>query len=450
MKRFLSLILSAALLTVSAGCAAPAKDFAVAKAVYPQLTNYKDQFDRVSKLEQSGMSTWEDLEQAYDELNEAMTANSEELQALRKDAAADVPSLTDFTARTVAELFANREENTVFSPANLYLALAMLSEATDGNTRDEVLSLMGSTDPRTAANALWKMIYSDGRGKTLAANSLWTGEVYPVKQALADTLAKHHYADSYTIPMGTPEGDKVMQTWINDHTGGLLQDAAEGVQTSPETVLTLISTLYFEQMWADKFEEHATAKDTFTKADGSEITTDFMHDGGSGAWYQGENYVMAGRSFQNSGGRMIFILPDEGVLPEELLTDADTLAEILTTPHDQYTRIEWSVPKFDVSSDLQLNDQLQALGIKQAFNPKAADFTPATDVEDVALSQVKHAARVTIDENGCTAAAFTVMMMNTMGLPPDAVLEMNLNRPFAFVILNDADIPLFIGTVYNP
>ena len=42
------------------------------------------------------------------------------------------------------------------------------------------------------------------------------------------------------------------------------------------------------------------------------------------------------------------------------------------------------------------------------------------------------------------------MMMNTMGLPPDAVLEMNLNRPFAFVILNDADIPLFIGTVYNP
>ena len=57
---------------------------------------------------------------------------------------------------------------------------------------------------------------------------------------------------------------------------GLLQEAAEGVQTSPETVLTLISTLYFEQMWSDKFEEHATAKDTFTKADGSEITTDFI------------------------------------------------------------------------------------------------------------------------------------------------------------------------------
>ena len=66
-------------------------------------------------------------------------------------------------------------------------------------------------------------------------------------------------------------------------------------------------------------------------------------------------------------------------------------------------------------------------------------------------SQVQHAARVKIDENGCTAAAFTVMMMNAMGaMPPDLVVEMNLNRPFAFVIFNDADLPLFIGTVYNP
>ena len=66
------------------------------------------------------------------------------------------------------------------------------------------------------------------------------------------------------------------------------------------------------------------------------------------------------------------------------------------------------------------------------------------------LSQVQHAARVTIDEYGCTAAAFTVMMMNGASMPPDSVLEMNLNRPFAFVIVSGEDVPLFIGTVYDP
>lgn len=451
MKRFLSLILSAALLTAAAGCTAPAKDYAVARAQYPTLTSYAEEYETVSKYEQSGTISWEDMEQAYDELNTAMTAYNEDLRALQAEAAADVPTLTPFTAKTTAALFAEREENTVYSPANLYLALAMLSEASAGDTRREVTDLMGTDDPRTAANALWKMIYNDGRGKTLAANSMWSGEIVPVKQSLADTLAQHYYADSFTVPMGTPEANEAMGSWINEHTGNLLQEAAESIETDPETILTLISTLYFEQMWANKFEEAFTAPDTFTCADGTEQEVDFMHAGGSGAWYQGENYVMAARSFQDDGGRMLFILPDEGVLPEALLTDEAVLTEILTAGHDQYSRIEWSVPKFDVSSDMELSEHLQALGIEKAFDGNVSDFTPTTEAVSAELSQVQHAARVTIDENGCTAAAFTVMMMNMSAmLPPDAVLEMNLNRPFAFAIVNNADIPLFIGTVYTP
>jgi serine protease inhibitor len=330
------------------------------------------------------------------------------------------------------------------------MALAMLAEATAGDTRREITDLMGSDDSRTAANALWKMIYNDGRGKTLAANSMWTGELIPVKQSLADSLAAHYYADSFTVPMGTEEADKAMQDWVNSHTGNLLEDAAEGIETDPATILTLISTLYFEQMWSSEFRPENTCADTFTKADGSEIETDFMHQGGSGAWYRGENYVMAGRSFQDNGGRMVFILPDAGVLPEQLLTDTETLAEILTAGHDQYGRVEWSVPKFDVSSDMELSNQLQALGIVKAFDANVSDFSPTTEEVSAELSLVQHAARVTIDENGCTAAAFTMMMVNAGAMLPDQSLEMNLNRPFAFVILNSADGPLFIGTVYTP
>lgn len=109
------------------------------------------------------------------------------------------------------------------------------------------------------------------------------------------------------------------------------------------------------------------------------------------------------------------------------------------------------MPKFDVSSDLELSEHLQALGIEKAFDADVSDYTPTTDATSVELSQVQHAARVTIDEYGCTAAAFTVMMMNAgAAMPPDEVLKMNLNRPFAFVIVSDTGLPLFIGTVYCP
>ncbi len=450
MKRLISLLLSLCLLLVMAGCH-KGDDYAVARAVYPKLTSYAEEFDTVSKYEQSGMISWDKMEKAYEDLHTAMAAYNDELQAMQREAADKLPDVMGFTAETTEVLFAERGENTVYSPVNLYLALAMLSEATAGETRSEVIDLMGTDDPRTAANALWKMIYSVGRGKTLAANSMWMGETWPVKQTLADTLAEHYYADTFTVPMGTKEADKAMQDWLNEHTGGLLEDAAGNIQSKPETILTLMSTLYFEHMWSNKFEEHFTSPDIFTQADGTELETDFMHAGGTGAWYQGENFVMAARSFQDNGGRMLFILPDEGVLPEQLLTDKETMGEILTAGLDNYSIIEWSVPKFDVESDMELTEQLKALGVEKAFDAHISDFTPITDEVDVELSQVQHAARVTIDENGCTAAAFTVMMMNaTSAMPPDLVLEMNLNRPFAFVIFNDADLPLFIGTVYTP
>lgn len=450
MKRVLTTLLAAVMLCSVTGCALPAKDYAVARAEYPVLTDYTKEYETVTKYEQSGMITMEQMDKAYNELYDAMSAYNAELQALHKEAADKSPDLTNFTAQTANTLFRSRAENTVYSPANLYLALAMLAEATDGDTRREVTALMGTEDPRIAANALWKLLYNDGRGKTLAANSMWAGEVYPVKQSLADTLATDYYADTFTVPMGTDEADRAMQDWLNDHTEKLLEDAADGIHSNPDTILSLMSTLYFEYMWTNKFHEASTAPDIFTKADGTELTTDFMHDAGSGAWYQGGNYVMASRSFQDNGGRMIFILPDEGILPEQLITDTDTLTEILTVGHDQYSRIEWSVPKFDVSSSLELSEHLQTLGIEKAFDPDRSDFTPTTEAVQVALSQVQHAGRVTIDENGCTAAAFTVMMMNGTGTPPNEVLEMNLNRPFAFVIVNDCDLPLFIGTVYEP
>ena len=451
MKRTISLLLALSLLLAIAGCGTGGEDYAVARAAYPKLTSYAEEFDTAAKYEQSGMISWEKLEKAYDELHTAMSAYNDELRAMRAEAADKVPDVTDFTAETVAQLFDERGENTVYSPVNLYLALAMLSEATAGDTRQEVLALMGIDDPRTAANALWKMIYSDGRGKTLAANSVWMGETFPVKQELADTLAEQYYADTFTVPMGTGEADEAMQSWLNEHTGGLLEEAAGGIQSNPYTILALMSTLYFEHTWSNKFEESFTSPDIFTQADGTEVETDFMHAGGTGAWYQGENFIMAARSFQDDGGRMLFILPDEGVLPEELLTDEDTVAEILTAGLDNYSQIEWSVPKFDVESDLELTDQLKALGVEKAFDANVSDYSPITDEVDVELSQVQHAARVTIDENGCTAAAFTVMMMNAgAAMPPDLVVEMNLNRPFAFVIFSDTDLPLFIGTVYNP
>jgi len=71
------------------------------------------------------------------------------------------------------------------------------------------------------------------------------------------------------------------------------------------------------------------------------------------------------------------------------------------------------------------------------------------DTDEIFLSQAKHAARVSIDEEGCTAAAFTVMEASGSGMPEDEV-DFVIDRPFLFAITNDAGFPLFIGIVNQP
>ena len=105
------------------------------------------------------------------------------------------------------------------------------------------------------------------------------------------------------------------------------------------------------------------------------------------------------------------------------------------------------MPKFDVKSSTELNEVLQALGVTEAFDMTKADFTPLT-ANGAFLSSSMQAARVKIDEEGVEAAAYTELVCADsamMEVPP--TVEMDLDRPFLFVIFDYNDIPLFVGTV---
>ena len=110
--------------------------------------------------------------------------------------------------------------------------------------------------------------------------------------------------------------------------------------------------------------------------------------------------------------------------------------------------VVWSVPRFDVKTSVDLKDILKALGVTDAFDGNMADFTPLTD-NGAMVNSVMQAARVKIDEEGVEAAAYTeiVAKESSAMIEPPPVVEMNLNRPFLFVIFDGNDVPLFVGTV---
>ena len=440
-------------------------------AVLPELPQEPDEsalWEELGKLDYDklGAEAYNAAYQAlWEEYSSQQTAYYDALRALRgegMDEALTLP-LTKYTLRTARQLFSDAtEENVVYSPANLYLALCMLAETTNGDSRAQILELLGLDSveqARSAANLLWRNLYRDGaNGKTLLANSIWLNEQFDYHEDTVDTLANDYYASTFRAPMGDKATDAAIAEWINANTNGLLKDAAASLETKPETLMMLISTLYFKGTWSDQFAEYNTSEDVFTNANGTEQHVDFMHKTDERREYYRRvapdyGFTVASLPFRD-GMSMWFLLPDEGTtltdtIFAELPRFVDTGGLESPDPGLEYgtADIHWSVPKFDVDSDLDLIPALQALGVTDVFGDRA-DFSPLTDL-DALVSAVKHAARVKVDEEGCEAAAFTAIMAEATAMMPEnlPVVEMNLNRPFGFLITGADGLPLFTGIV---
>ena len=150
---------------------------------------------------------------------------------------------------------------------------------------------------------------------------------------------------------------------------------------------------------------------------------------------------------------MWLIRPNEGVTTDALLGDAELTQFLLANgawEGADYAQINLSLPKFDVTGEADLRGGLQQLGVTDVFAPGAADFSPLCGAasDGLYVSKLQHDARVLIDEEGCTAAAFTIASVEATCAEEDLEeIDFTLDRPFLFAITNADGLPLFTGIV---
>lgn len=363
-------------------------------------------------------------------------------------------SLTDFFLRSNRE-FLSGEENQAFSPVNVYLAMAMLAETTDGNSRQQILDLFGADSIeslRTQADHMWNAHYNnDGQTTLQLANSLWLDDAYTFQPNTVDRLASVYYASVFSDDLGTEASNRQLQAWLNEKTGGLLQEQAETIKFPTMTCFALASTIYFKAGWETEFVEELTADGTFHSPNG-DTTVTFMQNAVEGCVYYGSNFCAVRLELTGNNGMWI-ILPNDGITVAEVLAGDEYLQMTLdpsSWDNSSYATIHIQLPKFDITDNNNLIKGMKNLGLSDIFDPNLSDFTPMTlDSDRLFVSQINHAARVTIDEKGVEAAAFTVIMVEDEAFPSDQI-EFVVDRPFLFVISGQDHLPLFSGVVTNP
>ena len=370
----------------------------------------------------------------------------------------DPAAMTHWFTTSIPALMQNAgNENRVCSPLNIYMALSMLAAVTDGETRQQILDALGaeSLDALQKQTAqLWtENSWDDGVVTSVLANSIWLRDGYAYNEETLKKLGEDFYASAFSGEMGSAAYDNKLRDWINEHTGNLLTEQASGLKLDPATVLALVSTIYYRASWSDKFSSTATTQDVFHAPNG-DVTADFLHSSDSNTVYYGDGFSAIGLSLENSG-QMWLLKPDDGVDAAELLQNEDALGFLLANggwSQTQRATVNLSLPKFDISSDLDILDTLAQLGMTDVMDDEKSDFTPLTTADSaLELTQAKHAARVKIDEDGCEAAAYTILGVEaTAMMGPEDEIDFTLDKPFVFAITGIDGLPLFVGLVNQP
>ncbi len=355
-----------------------------------------------------------------------------------------------------AVLLPDDGKNHVVSPVNISMALSLLAETTAGETQKQILDVLGVSSPEELRGAASAVLANAGEeselGTELIGNSLWLrddGTSYSPQ--VQELLEKIYGAQTFTGKMGSAEYNDRLHKWLDENTRGLLKNEANAVDFPQETMLALASTLYYKANWVDPFNVNATQDRTFHAPSGDREVP-FLSTSDLGTYYRGKHFGAVNLPLTD-GKYFWLILPDEGCSISDVTADRAWL-EIMSDPYGAegtYAVIHLKFPKFDASSSADLSETLQAMGINDVFDAAKADFTPLLGSEgEACVSKITHAARATVDENGVTAAAFTVVMAEGAALPPDEEIEFVCDRPFLFAVADREGLVYFEGAVAEP
>jgi len=337
------------------------------------------------------------------------------------------------------------EKNQVVSPLSLAYALAMAAQGAEGETRQEILDLLG-VEYLSELAALRDTLAEAGLKQ---ANAAFLGNgMQPKEQYVSDLQ------DMFGAEWFESDGDIVekINAWVSEHTDGMIEKMLE---TLPEeTMLTLVNAIAMDAKWMAEFDPASTSDDTFYAPVG-EVTVPFMHKTFLADYGERENVQLLRLQYRNdeyepSGLTMLIALPEVGGVDDVLdALSAEGLDYFRF--NEEQSRIELSMPKVDIAAENGLNDALKALGVEKAFTEEA-DFSGITGEMELRIGSVLQKARLIMDEEGTKAAAATAVMLEAMAMrPPEEIVEFNMNRPFVLAVAHEeSGTVCFAGVVANP
>ncbi|EAR87685.1 proteinase inhibitor I4 serpin (macronuclear) [Tetrahymena thermophila SB210] len=361
--------------------------------------------------------------------------------------------ISAFGLRLFKELPTN--SNLIFSPASIYLALAMAGLGSNSQTLQEFKDVLGFENPQQFAkevsNATQLLLTKSEGIQTRIANKIYSG--LPNLKAEYQTMMKESFNSPVEQVNFKTEYEQVRLTinkWVEEVTNDKIKDLLQSGTLTPSTVMVLVNAIYFKGNWDEQFPKHNTYKSEFNVSANSTVQVDYMSIEKKYPYFENDSCQYVQIPYKGKEYMMEVILPKESVALSQVEGDfsQQVLHDLRQNAHE--TKINLGLPKFKIEdpSANSLKFILSKLGLKKCFQGDA-DFSGMDESKEIFIDDVVHKAMIEVNEEGAEAAAATAILMRCLMMEFNP--EVRCTRPFLYTISHKpTGSILFMGRVNNP
>ncbi|MGM8365731.1 serpin family protein [Virgibacillus sp. W0181] len=353
---------------------------------------------------------------------------------------------------------ADEHLNIFISPTSLLMALGMVYNGADGETKAEIsnaLQVEGITvDELNKANAslLGALNKDTDEIKTSVANSIWLNKRFHFQDAFRQNNEAFFQAKIETIDVMDNESAESINEWVKNATNKKITDIIQA-PLNPDLVAILINAIYFKGDWKYEFAKELTEEKNFYLDDGTSEPVPFMIMNDKKLRYMenGQFQTVALPYGENEDMSMHIFLPKEAISMDEFRQTLTT--ENWKSWNDELRQKKGTLmlPKFQLEYEVLLNDALKSLAMNAAFGREADLSKMIEEDEKIWIDTVKQKTFIEVDEEGTEAAAVTSAEVVMESITNDEPFHMDVNRPFFIAIQdNKTDAILFMGEIAYP
>jgi serpin B len=354
-----------------------------------------------------------------------------------------------------------REGNLFFSPYSISTALAMTYAGARGSTAGQMAKVLHfALDPNglhaafSSLSGILKAVQKKRTVRLETANGLWPQRGHPFLKAYLD-LVKRHYGvsiDPVDFQKDAEGARRKINGWVADRTSGKIKDLIPEGVLDQLTRMALVNAIYFKGDWKDPFREDLTEDMPFWITPDVSKPVPMMTRNGEFLYGEREALQLLEIPYAGDDLSMLVLLPKskQGLRKMEQGLEAKALSQWC----QDMGRADVSVflPRFKISSQFRLDQALKAMGMRDAFDPHAVDFSGMDGRKGrLYLNAVIHKAFVDVNERGTEAAAATGISIGKLSAPPCPTAVFRADHPFVIIIRhNQTGSVVFMGRVVNP